>query len=125
MKTRFLLITLSVISLSIGCVEEEEEDSECYTQTMLVLETGEQSYKDQIARIRDPDGTWSTLEQCLKQKNLAQGFLDEYKEAENEFNTDPYYSECSAEELRNIRNVLERLIIEMESDVNMNYSCDS
>jgi hypothetical protein len=61
----------------------------------------------------------------LKQKELAQDFLDEYKESENEFNTDPYYSECSAEEKRNISNVLERLIIEMESDATMNYSCDS
>jgi hypothetical protein len=49
MKARFLLITLSILSLSIGCIEEE--DSECYTQMMLYLETGEQSYKDQIARI--------------------------------------------------------------------------
>lgn len=122
MKTRFLSLSLIIISLSIGCVEEE--DSKCFTSQMELLKVTENAYKNQIARIRDPDGWWTTLEQCLEQKDLAQRFLDNYKEDQKKFNSDSFYSECSPEEKRIINNVFERLIIEMDGEININYSCN-
>jgi hypothetical protein len=60
----------------------------------------------------------------LEQKALALDFLNLYQEAEEEFNTDSYYSTCSDEEKKYINNVLERLIIEMEGDAYIYYNCE-
>ncbi len=122
MKIRILLIVLFT-TLSISCVKDEE-DSECFTQMIAYLENAEESYDSQIATIRDPDGTWHTIEQCLEQKALALSFLNLYEETEEEFNTDSYYSKCSEEEKNKINNVLERLIIEMEGDAYIYYDCE-
>jgi hypothetical protein len=91
---------------------------------LLYFEQGEKSYEEEIARIRNPDGSWSTHEQCLEQKELTLTYLDEYKEAEAEVNAQTDYESCTAEEKRDILNTLERLIIEMESDAYTWYSCD-
>jgi hypothetical protein len=48
-----------IVSISCG---KDEEDSECFTQMIAYLENAEQSYKSQIMAIRDPDGSWHTIE---------------------------------------------------------------
>lgn len=122
MKTRFLLIILSILLLNIGCVKEEEE-TECYRQNMLYLETMENAYKQKIAAIRHPDGTWDTDWQCERQKNLALDFLEEYDQSHKDINN-PDHNTCTAEELGTINNILERLIMETETDAYLTYSCD-
>jgi hypothetical protein len=122
MKTRFLLILLSILLLSIGCVKEEEE-TECYRQNMLYLETMEEAYEQKIAAIRHPDGTWDTDWQCERQKNLALDFLEEYDQSHKDINN-PDHNTCTAEELRTLNNILERLIMETETDAYLTYSCD-
>ncbi|MDO6807887.1 hypothetical protein Q4603_04685 [Zobellia galactanivorans] len=122
MKTR-LLFPLLLIIINMGCIEDdgEEEQSECAKEWIEYLENMEESYDQQIAIIRNPDGTYYTLEQCEAQLRLANEFLALAEENEEDFNTD---SRCSDKEKFDINNIFERLILEYEADVAITYDCE-
>ncbi|CAZ94155.1 MULTISPECIES: hypothetical protein [Zobellia] len=125
MKTR-LLFPLLLIILNMGCIEDDEKEDEvsnCAAAMMRYLEETEEAYYAEIAEVRNPDGTFYTLEQCQEQREIAQEYLVTYEEKEEEFNG-PYFSQCSDKEKFDINNIFERLILEMETDVVLTYDCD-
>lgn len=124
MKTKYLLIALCIISL-LGCgLGEEIETTECYTSMTAWFENTEEVYAQKISFIRNPDGTWSTIEQCRKQHQVTLDFVEEYKEAELELNKTYYAENCTERELGSLKQTANRLILEMEGAADINYNCD-
>jgi len=123
MKLKSIVI-LSGILLFISCMtQEEEKDSSCFTSKLEKINSMYQEYKDEIAAIRNPDGSYYTYEQCAAQKEVAEEYLEEFKTYQEDHLLEGAGA-CSEAEINEIQNRVEGIIAELDWDVNVQYTCE-